>query len=336
MKKWLLFFLMLSCVWLVFGGKTVSFPDLIRPANIAVDKELLVITDGTTIYLYSIKDFKLLKRFGKTGEGPQEFLTFPNAPLRVNLQSNYILVNSVRKISNYTRKGEYIKEKSHAIFYGVAELFPIGDRFAAMNFTSEKNKYFITSNIYDRDFKKIVEIARTEFPLQGEKFRVLKTSILMQAKSNRVFVCGSEDFVIDVFDPAGKKLYSIKQEYKNLKFTAAYQDQVLNYFKTNPDTRQFYDTIRKGILWPDHFPAIRGFSVDERLLYVQSFLVKDGKTDCYVFDHSGKLLAKPRLFIARTNPVETQQLFTIYNQVLYQLIENEDEEKWELHITPLQ
>ncbi|MCI0471583.1 MAG: hypothetical protein L0Y73_08000 [Candidatus Aminicenantes bacterium] len=336
MKKCLLLFLMLSFAWPVFGGKAVSFPELIRPDNIAVDKELLVITDGTTIHLYSLKDFKQLKRFGKSGEGPQEFMIYPNLPLRVKLMPGYILVNSIGKISYYTRKGEYIKEMKHTILYGTAELLPIGDRFAAMNLAIEKDNYFITSNIYDAGFKKITEMARAEFPVQGQKFRVLKTTFLLGAVNNRIFVCGSEDFVIDIFDPAGKKLNSIKQPYKNLPFGSDDKKEMLDYYKANPATRQFYDAIRNGILWPDRFPAIRSFSVDERRLYVQSFQVKDGKTDFYVFDHNGKLLAKPRLPIARIIPVETQQLFTIYNQVLYQLIENEDEEKWELHTTALQ
>ena len=48
--------------------------ELIEPNSIALDHRNIYIPDGTGIYIYDRKDFRLKKRIGKKGEGPQEFL----------------------------------------------------------------------------------------------------------------------------------------------------------------------------------------------------------------------------------------------------------------------
>ncbi|MCP5109185.1 MAG: hypothetical protein GY950_37740, partial [bacterium] len=92
-----------------FAGKVKSFTGLNKPDGIAVDDQLVVVTEGTTVYLYSAKDFSLVKKFGKRGEGPQEFVPIFNVTMRVQLLPGYILVGSMGKISFFKRNGEYIK-----------------------------------------------------------------------------------------------------------------------------------------------------------------------------------------------------------------------------------
>jgi hypothetical protein len=67
--SWPLFFL--SCV--VFAANTVELPDLLDPAAIHVDGNRMYITEHATIYIYSTKDYHLIKKFGRRGEGPKEF-----------------------------------------------------------------------------------------------------------------------------------------------------------------------------------------------------------------------------------------------------------------------
>jgi hypothetical protein len=66
---------------------------------------------GAAISIYSLKDFKLIKKLRKEGEGPQEFKTFLGFGLTVDIYPGHILVNSIDKISYFSRKGEFIKEK---------------------------------------------------------------------------------------------------------------------------------------------------------------------------------------------------------------------------------
>jgi hypothetical protein len=52
------------------AGKVVPLIQLAKPNSITVDKNHVYITDQGTISIYSLKDFKLEKAFGKKGEGP--------------------------------------------------------------------------------------------------------------------------------------------------------------------------------------------------------------------------------------------------------------------------
>ena len=57
--------------------KVIPMPDLMKPQLILLDKTQMYITEDTSIFIYSLKDFKLIKKFGKRGEGPQEFIVNP-------------------------------------------------------------------------------------------------------------------------------------------------------------------------------------------------------------------------------------------------------------------
>lgn len=336
-KRNLIFFMIILFVTgYGFAEKIATFADFNKPGLIVVDDRQIFVIEDTTIFIYSPKDFSLVKKFGKKGEGPQEFQPMFGAPVRVKLQPDYILVNSLGKLSYFTRKGEYIKELKHAIGAGAGELFPMGDGFAAAGFAQADNTFFITVEIYDSELKKIKEIHRMSMPMRGQKFKALEKAILMQASPDKIYVAGDSDFVIDVFGKTGKKLYIIKEEYDNIKFTDLHEKEIMDWFKTNPNTRQFFDQIKNSIQFPSSFQAVRSLVPTGQKLYVQTFLRKDNKTEFYIFDNKGKLLKKVWLPIRIHIAVEQNQLFTISDGKLYQLIENEDDENWELHIEKIE
>lgn len=86
----------------------MEFPELTNPGQILVDpsSKNIYISDRTTVYIYSLTDFKLKKKFGKSGEGPREFKRYAN----LFLTSDYLLVNSVSRATFFTKDGKYIRE----------------------------------------------------------------------------------------------------------------------------------------------------------------------------------------------------------------------------------
>ena len=110
MKKLGTLALILFFTGLVFAGKVVPFPDLLKPEAIAVDNEYIYITEGASVHIYSLKDFTLKKKFGKPGEGPQEFKLFPGVALRLTVLPDYLLLESMGKLSYYTKEGNFKKE----------------------------------------------------------------------------------------------------------------------------------------------------------------------------------------------------------------------------------
>jgi len=55
------------------SARVVPLPEVVRPTSLSVDDTQLYICEHEKISIYSIKDFKLIKKYGEKGEGPQEF-----------------------------------------------------------------------------------------------------------------------------------------------------------------------------------------------------------------------------------------------------------------------
>lgn len=339
MRQLILFFVIMLTAGLAFGEKVVTLPELLRPKTITLDNDQIYIGDDATVFVYSRNDYKLVTKFGKKGGGPQEFMVGPNAVLRIKRLPDGILVNSLNKISFYTKKGEYIKEKKHSIMAGAGELFPLGDQFVAMNFALDNKQLYFTANIFDAELNKTKELTRVEFVLKGQQVEVLQRAIYLEVGNDKIFVTGEKGFTVEVYDKTGKKLHTISQDYEQLKFTDADKEEILNFYKTNPDTRAAFEQIKSALLFPDRFPEIRSFHIDGKKLYVQTYKRENGKTEFYVFDisdNNGKLIKKVWLPIVMTIPLNQLQLFSITDNKLYQVVENEDEEEWELHVAEIE
>lgn len=75
----------------VFGEVVATFSEVMKPGGMKISKDYIYITQGTTIYIYSISDYKLKKKFGKSGEGPKEFNRFA----ALIIQKNKLIINSI-------------------------------------------------------------------------------------------------------------------------------------------------------------------------------------------------------------------------------------------------
>ena len=50
----------------------VPLAEVAKPGQIVVDDRQVYITENTTVFIYSLPDLKLKKKFGRLGEGPQD------------------------------------------------------------------------------------------------------------------------------------------------------------------------------------------------------------------------------------------------------------------------
>ena len=75
MKKCLIipFIIILSSLLIHGGEKIVKLGEINKPGNVVVDGGQILITEFPTVYVYSQKDFSFITKFGKKGDGPQEF-----------------------------------------------------------------------------------------------------------------------------------------------------------------------------------------------------------------------------------------------------------------------
>jgi hypothetical protein len=301
-----------------------------------MDREQIYLTEGAAIFIYSLKDFKLIKKFGRDGEGPREFKGKPE----IDVQQDTILVNSKARVSFFSKRGRYLKEVNHIV--SGQRFKPLGNRFVGYkSFVDKNGKRYSTINIYDWKFVKIKEVYRHESIVQaGKGWKLFARNYLRPLVcDNKIIVSGEKEFIIHVFDDHGNTLFTINRKYKRVRFTEEHKKKVLHLYKTRPSTAPEYDWWKKNIQFPDYFPAIRRISTADKKIYVRTYKEIENKSEFFVFETNGVLLKHVFLPIAESRAknaypyMRDSSPYTIKNGNLYQLIENEDTETYELHVT---
>jgi hypothetical protein len=308
----------------LFPERLATLPEIMKPASISVDNNQLYIVEESTIYLYSTKDFKLVKQFGRKGEGPGEFKNIP----MLKVFPDYLLVNSYGKFLYFSRNGAFLREKKTPGMF-ILRVFPVGENFVGMemkvNRESKKSSTGIT--FFDKDIKTIKVVAESERRRRGSsgtyEMDMVRDYLRHEVSGENVYVGDTKKgFFIEVFNSKGNKLYQIKKEYEKMEVTDEYKNNFMESMKKSPYFNQVKDrfkfTCRK------YFPAFRNFSINNGKIYVFTYKEKDKKKEVIVMDLKGSILKKTFL------PVGV--IFSINNDRFYYLKENEEEEEWELFV----
>lgn len=329
----MLYLAIIGILFLSTAEKAASFTDFSKPHKLVIDKDRMYVTEGANIFIYSLKDYKLIKKFGKPGEGPKEFKLRRGHSVWFNVENDKLLIGSVAKVSFFTRGGEFINEVSVPLgryFQGLGK-----DKYVGRSYTREANKNFTTINFYDAKFTPGSEICRHMIAQQPGRFAMWLTPFLNHVYDNKLFVAGHEDMIIDVYGQDGKKLYEIKTDYQRVKVTEDQKKRKKDFYKKDPRrTPQQVERILKGIWFPTHFPAVSDFHVNEGKVYVKTYKEKNGTYEFYIFDIKGKLLKKVFIPMAMRYVVVVYP-YTVSGGKMYQLVENDDTEEWEIHVVDI-
>lgn len=312
----------------IWGSQVVLIPGLINPDEIKIDENQIYFIDGISIHIYSLNDFRFKKKFGKEGEGPQEFLKHPQTALTVDVSTDYITVNCMSRVSYFTKDGNF--KKAVKTLWPQGGYIPFGNNFVGWRRVREENNTYATINIFDAGFKNPRELSRRKTSSLGGEIHLLRGPRTVRTCWDRVFIAHKKDFIIDVFDKNGNKLYSIEKEYKKLKISGTHKEGIIDYFRKDPRFRAIFERFQKRLRFPPYFPAIRDFNTDNGKLYVRTYKKSQGKTDFFILSLEGKLLRTVFLPIVEKDGKESYP-YIIKNKNVYQLVENSDEE-WELHI----
>ena len=322
---------------LALPGKVLTqLEEVLKPQLISVSKDYFLINEGATIFIYSMKDHKLVKKFGKAGEGPKEFKINPfGAPMIAYFINGKIFVNSESKMSWWTSGGEFISEKRTPAF---AMFRPLGNQFVASGqSTNDKNQMVLTVNLHDPKGKKIRELYKTDVTVgPNAEFNYPYASFTFEPYKERLYLArGTEGFVIEVKDMNGKTLYTIKKRFDKIKVDQVYKDKTFQSFKTDPDYKQFYEFFKNRIKFKTYYPALQDVRVVDDRIHVITFKKKDGKTECRIMDLKGNDLKTVYVPYPDLHGMDYIPKYDILDKTFYILIENEDDEVWELHTMEL-
>jgi hypothetical protein len=318
------------------GTQVVPLTGLVNPDSILVDEQSIYITDREIIYIFSTDDFKLKTKFGKAGEGPQEFKINPAgiAKLNIQLSPDKIIVNSIGRVTFFSKAGKFLKEIQ--ISSG-NNFIPFGDGYVGYGTSRDNKIMYTTFNLYDSEFQKLKEFFRKEYYVQAnKKFNLIKLGCgnarraIYQVYNGKIFIEGDNND-IHVFNKKGDEEYIIKLEYERLKIHEERKKEIkedLFLLYTSPLMK---DLINEKGYFPEHYSA-RIFKIADDNIYIPTYKKQNGTNEFVVLDLKGK--EKNRISI----PFKEKTFLLAYpywiaGRKLYQVFDNEKVEGWELHIT---
>lgn len=340
MKRIAVFIFLFSCVLYAFPRKLSVLPELRRPHSLVIAGGELYVVDGVEVYVYSLSDHQLLRKFGKKGEGPGEFLPGREIPIQVQFFKDLLVLNSTTKIAYFSRHGKLVKEKNIPFMF--TQILPFGNNYGVVKFTAAQNHSQMYSVIlYDANFREIKKLYSSTRPRPSRAERGIKIPELIYIGStgNRLFVVDQkDDSYIRVFDLSGKPLKPIKSNLPRLKVDESIKKEFLEWFQTSKFYKVYgvrVEELKRVLHFPEYLPAIRIFQLKGGIFYIQTYKTKDNNQSEFIFlDIYGNQLNRVYLPSGEMRKVQigSHMPYSFIRGRYYYLVENVDREEWELHM----
>ena len=263
--RFLIFFIFPVMFW---GAPSIELRGILKPHLLEVENGHLFVVQETTVFIFSLSDFRLLKKFGREGEGPGELKGYISA---IEVQPEYILVNSIGRLSWFTRSGDFIKQQTSTSLGLNFKL--LGDRYVGMRMIREKDSIYFSISIINSDLKILKEIHRYRHPFFQRNRKINPVDIRISSYNvyqNQIFV--DKGGLITVFDKDGKELFDVINEFDPVKITVDRKKSYLEFWRS--DLKAEYKVYKDRLVFPDYFPSIRDFQVANGRIYVVTYREK--------------------------------------------------------------
>jgi hypothetical protein len=309
--------------------RKIILKEISKPSSIAADNDQLYAAERTSIYIYSLKNFKLLKKFGQHGSGPGEFRIITG----ILPDKSRLVVNSIGIIYFFSKNGEYINERKTTAFFS-ERLLPFGEGFVGSSSIDEGKVGYYTINLFDSNMEKGKELYRYERILQSSgPVNPIARGAQFYVDDDKIFI-DDRDETIHCFDKFGKKIRSLKLDIEKVEISDEFKKRYTDYLKNHRRLKVFYQMFKNKIKYPAYFPGIRFYNVEDGKIYTATYHESAGKAELLVLDFKGNVLKKSLIPIATRKIIEPYP-YTIKGDIFYQLVENIEDEVWILNIVPL-
>ncbi len=335
MKKLVILILVFAISQSMFGKVAGVLEGLMKPTSIAVGDDWIYVAQEATIFIYDLNTLELVKKFGKQGEGPEEFPVIPGLPLNVLVQEDHIQVNSANRITLFKKDGTFIKMiKAKGGTLTLAHQ-PVGDHYVAIGFSEEDGIIYYSINLYDAELNKLKTLAKVKRSIQQTgSIKLFSDAMQLATFQDKIYLTSEQDFTVYTLNIKGDILntYQMK-DYKRVKFEDVHKDLIFETIEKDPIQRGYLDIFKQRAEFPQYFPAIFSLFVVDDSIYVITWDRQGEKFKFFLFDTDWKL--KDELYLGFKMQGGLSPYPTAFSKGnLYQVIENDNEE-WELHVTPV-
>jgi len=240
------------------------------------------------------KTGKLIKRFGRKGQGPGEF---QNVTFMSIIEGNKIGIIDPpnHRFSLYSEAGECLKEVKLGEYWRVERVKPDSRGFLFANFVTvnrvEQDVSFTVDLIkFDPDFNPVKTMGSFEQSRERNEVNMLEKRFGYDVRDDDVLVWGiNTEYVLNFIDPEGRLIRKAVKDYEPQKLTE--EDRKWHY-KLSFGERELPPQIKLN--YPRHYyPYAYLFCDDEGRTYVRTYQ-KAGQGEIFfdVFDSEGRYIAK--------------------------------------------
>ncbi len=313
------------------------------PVISAIDSEYCYIANNDTreINVYSLKDMKLIYKFGRKGQGPGEFRC--NLDRLISLKSK-LFINDCGVAHYFDKSGNLLYEKKYNPKYG--ELIPIEDNFVSWdygNMPTEKDlkkRFSIESYVLlNSRFEEIKEIAKFKLPkFKRYDFKKQKTVIdfFYNALGNFVYknkiyigVSYEDKEVYEIFDKHGELIKYKRIKIDKREVLEKEKDEIMRILGKGENKKLFLYYIYK---FREYYPSFAKIYINSGRIYLIEYPYLDF-VRIKVRDMNFKLIGIRDIKIK--DAIKNYRKLYIYNDTIYYLLDNEKTEKWELKVYKL-
>ena len=323
MKKsvifWMLFFALFTRI---YPEVLTTFPDMVKPIELRMNGGYIYISDQNSIFVYDKNAFKLVKRLGKKGEGPEEFSAHP----KITFTSDRLILFDGYKIVMYLKNFKLVEEIKLRSFTDRAN--PIGNCFVLTNSKVVDEKEYRVFALYNSKMEKIRDLVTEPVDQNGFKF-LLGPWSRCRNWENKIFIAQPyKGFYINVFNEQGKALYHIEKKVKKVKSEGKHRKLFMEEILYFLGRRHFERVRARGVYkkpMKEFLPPIKNFWVLDDRIYVKTYDITDKKEKYVIMDLDGNILRT--LFL----PIVHREILTFDKGKFYYLKEIDEDEVWALH-----
>jgi hypothetical protein len=318
--------------------KLAVLPDIATPDNIECIENELYVLDGVTVFVYSLTDYRLLRTFGKKGEGPGELLPHPELAVQMQFVDETIRLGTLNKFITYSKNGKKISEKK--ISFIQTQLLRCGENYAAVKYSVANGKVIYNVVLLGETFnelKSLYSMAR-DHPMKIKRINMPLRVLNIYFSAGKIYIVDQKkDAGITVFDQKGNRLKPLIFDYPVIEISETFKNNFMEWFKTDKRYRRFPEDVRKMICFPETLPAIRTIQIKNERIYVRTYRKKKQFGEFYVHDLEGRRLTRLFLPVGTEKPIQIgpETTYTFADERYYYLVENLDNEEWELHMETL-
>jgi hypothetical protein len=334
-----LMLILLMCVSYGFAEKLAVLSEPQKPGMIDANEHELFVVDGVTVYVYSLKDYRLVRQFGKRGEGPGELIPDREMPPQLQLVNDKICLNSFNKMIYYSHQGKMLNER-RVDFYA-PQMRPVGNNYAIVKVSNDGDGMqtfkVILLDAGLKELKTLYQRSRRH-PMSFGKMDIPPSFVFIRSFEDKVFVMDqAKGFTILVFNKNGDLLKTIEKDYKPIKMSEAYKKEIMEWLGRHPLFKEAPPELKNMIHLTEDLPVIRNFLVKDHKIYVRTYLQKNGLGEFFIFDENGKelkhiFLPEGDIEKIQGNPNST---YAFKGDKYYYVVDNSDSEVWELHVEKL-